>query len=102
MNAHELDQAIRASFAAMTPEEKQRNSARDSALAVVREQVVAKSAIENFGIAPGHSDAMSAAHPALAGIIRRAVREAFNEGVEAVSLVLVMELAAARKEEQKG
>ena len=55
----------------------------ERALVEKRDMLVDELALSSFGIAAHHSDGISAAHPSLAGVIRRALREAYQGGLRA-------------------
>lgn len=71
-------------IAAMLRDDPQAKAAvekREAKTAACKKELVDRVLLESFGIADNHSDGISSAHPILAGVARRALREAFDAGV---------------------
>ena len=71
--------------ASMTGEERTNMAARDKRLKQVEEDAVNQLCEELLGIRPEHGDTIYGQHPLMAGVVRPAVRQAFNAGVGAVA-----------------
>ena len=80
-----MDEAVRLwvekRVAEQTEAERNVVDERGKALSAKMAECVDQLALENFGIAKQFSDGISMAHPAVAGVVRRALRDAYGRGL---------------------
>lgn len=73
-----------------SPEEIKRGDATSKQLAEEREQAIAEIAQTYLGVMPNHSDPIYTQHPVMAGIIRKALHEAYTRGQAAIITQIVL------------
>ena len=96
MDDNDLQRLLLGGMAPPSPEERAKMVRRDNALDTIRGETVSRLALEGFGIALSHSDGIWMLHPALAGVVRRALRDAFDAGAGAVTKEIITAMLDAK------
>ena len=98
MDKEQLARLIERKMPPMSDADVERGKAVDDDRKSKRDRKVAELASENFGVSASDENGKMTAHPVIAGIIRRALREAYEAGGADLAVTMMDQVLGKMKE----